>query len=529
MIVRTSTPIQIRDRKINDLKAQLSNEKAARRNDKEEFELERVELKNIIARKQEIIEILQCEISNLTVENNAKKEENQALKKYVAELEDKAAVLENRIKKDSSNSSKPPSSDGFKKPRTFSTREKSGRKPGGQPGHVGHYMKLPVEDIEIIERKEGICPCGGDIKFGKSYQSRWNVDIDIVFNVKEERALKGNCKICGKPFTAAFSSQFNAPVRYGNNMASLVSILNEYGNVPDFKTAEIVNSLCGNKINMSPGTVVNIRKTLAKKLEDTVSVIKQRLIDGGLLCVDETGVHVNGGLDWVSVYANDQYTLFEHNQKRSAHCNDVDGILAFFTGILVHDHFKAYYKNKVATHAECNQHILRYLKAVVEIQSHEWAKEMAEVLLNAKALKQERIAAGKNCLTPEELSKLEQRYISILDRGDAEYKAAIDGKKNIRRFREEFCLLRRLREYKDEHLRFISNFNVPFGNNCSEQSVHSMKRKLRTAGCFRSDQGAKNHMAIASVVVTAKKQKKNIFNIFKDTFEGNSPLQSGYP
>ena len=99
---------------------------------------------------------------------------------------------------------------------------------------------------------------------------------------------------------------------------------------------------------MSPGTVVNIRKTLAKKLEDTVSVIKQRLIDGGLLCVDETGVHVNGGLDWVSVYANDQYTLFEHNQKRSAHCNDVDGILAFFTGILVHDHFKAYYKNKVA-------------------------------------------------------------------------------------------------------------------------------------------------------------------------------------
>ena len=150
-------------------------------------------------------------------------------------------------------------------------------------------------------------------------------------------------------------------------------------------------------------------------------------------------------------------------------------------------------------------------------------------MLNAKALKQERIAAGKNCLTPEELSELEQRYISILDRGDAEYKAAIDGKKNIRRFREEFCLLRRLREYKDEHLRFISNFNVPFGNNCSEQSVHSMKRKLRTAGCFRSDQGAKNHMAIASVVVTAKKQKKNIFNIFKDTFEGNSPLQSGYP
>jgi transposase len=528
MIVQTSTPTQIRDRKINDLKAQLSNEKSAHRNDKEQFELKCTELKKIIIRKQETIEMLQREISNLTLENKTNKEENQALKKQIAELEDKVAVYEARIKKDSSNSSKPPSSDGLKKPRLLSTREKSGKKPGGQPGHAGHYMKPPVEDIEIIERKEGICPCGGEIEFGKSYQTRRIVDIEIILHVIEERAFKGKCKACGKPFNADFSSQFNAPTKYSNNMASFVSMLNEYGNVPDLKTAEIVNSLCGNKINMSPGTVVNIRAALAKKMEKTVGVIKQRLIDGGLLCVDETGVHVSGKLNWVSVYANDQYTLFEHNQKRSAHCNDEDGILAFFTGILMHDHFKAYYKNKVATHAECNQHILRYLKAVEEIQSHQWAKEMAEFLLNAKAIKDERIAAGENCLSYEESSELGQRYIAILDRGDAEYKAAIDGKKNIRRFREEFCLLRRLREYMDEHLRFLTNFKSPFGNNCSEQSVHSMKRKLRTAGCFRSDQGAKNHMAIASVIATAKKQKKNVFKMIKDTFEDKSPFQNAY-
>jgi len=109
----------------------------------------------------------------------------------------------------------------------------------------------------------------------------------------------------------------------------------------------------------------------------------------------------------------------------------------------------------------------------------------------------------------------------------AEYKAAIDGKKNIRRFREKFCLLRRLHAYKDEHLRFLSNFNAPFGNNCSEQSVHAIKRKVRDAGCFRSDQGAKNHMAIASVIATTKKQKKNIFKMIKDTFEGNPLFQSG--
>ena len=517
------TPIQIRDKKIKDLEIQLHNERNARRNDKEQFDCKCTGCKISNAQTKATVQMLQGEIVRLVAENNAQKEEICDLKKKNAELEDKTAVLEGRMKKDSSNSSKPPSSDGLKKPHTYSTREPSGKKVGGQLGHVGHFMKPAIEEVEITERKEGACTCGGEIEFSENYQSRRIVDIEIVLHVTEEHAFKGKCKTCGKPFNAAFSSQFSAPIKYSGNMASLVSMLNEYGNVSDFKTAEMVNSLCGDKISMSPGTVVNIRTSLAEKLEETVGMIKQELSDANLLCVDETGVRVNGGLNWVNVYANSQYTLYEHSKKRGTHCNDEDSILAFFTGILVHDHFKSYYKNKVATHAECNQHILRYLKAVMEIQAHEWAKEMTGFLLDAKALKDEYIAAGENCLSSEELDKLEQRYIAILNKGDTEYKAAIDGKKNIRSYREEFCLLRRLREYKDEHLRFLSDFNAPFGNNCAEQSVHTMKRKVRVAGCFRSDQGAKNHMAIASVIATVKKQKRNVFRMISDAFNG-SPL-----
>jgi hypothetical protein len=159
-------------------------------------------------------------------------------------------------------------------------------------------------------------------------------------------------------------------------------------------------------------------------------------------------------INWVNIFSNDQYTLFEHNQKRSAHCNDNEGILAFFTGILVHDHFKAYYKNKAATHAECNQHILRYLKAVIEIQDHLWAKQMTEFLLAAKNLKAERVASGESVLPPAELA---------------------------------------------------------------EQGAHFIKNKTRVAGGFRSHQGADDHMAIASVIATAKKQKKNLFSMIKDS------------
>lgn len=522
-----STPLQQRDRKIKDLESQLRNEKNARRNDREQFEYRCGQCRERSEKNNSVIRMLQRAIGARTKAISKLKEIIRTLKKRIAELEDKVAVLESRIKKDSSNSSKPPSSDGLKKPRTFSTREKSGRKPGGQVGHTGHTIKLDAVETNVIDRKEGNCSCGGEIEFGGQYQTRRVVDMRVTLSVTEERAYGGKCKACGKPFQAAFSSGFSAPVKYGENIDALVAMCNEYGNVPDKKTAEIISSLCGDKISMSTGTVVNIRTALAKRLDDTVKTIKQKLTESCILNVDETGVRVNGELDWVDIFSNDKYTLFEHNHKRGAHCNDKDGILAFYTGILVHDHFKAYYKNKAATHAECNQHILRYLKAVIEIQDHPWAKEMTEFLLEAKKLKNERMTSGGSALTPEELAGQELKYTAILDEGDKEYQAAIEGKSNIRRFREERCLLVRLRQYRDEHLRFLSDFNAPFGNQVAEQGAHFMKNKTRVAGGFRSGQGADNHMIIASVIATAKKQKKNLYSMIKNSFNGQPLFDSG--
>lgn len=528
-MVRTlsSTTIQQRDKKIKDLEAQLRNERNARRNDREQFEYECAQCKEKSGNDHSVIRMLQRAIGARTKAISKLKEIIRTLKKRIEELEDKVAILEGRIKKDSSNSSKPPSFDGLKKPRTFSTREKSGKKPGGQVGHTGHTIKPDAEEIKVIDRKEGICPCGGEIEFSDRYQSRSDVDIRVTLIVTEERAYSGKCKACGRHFQTAFSSGFRAPVQYGDNINAFVAMCNEYGNVPDKKTAEIISSLCSDKINMSTGTVVNIRTSLAKRLDGTVKTIKQKLTESGVLNVDETGVRVNGELNWVNIFSNDQYTLFEHNQKRGAHCNDKDGILAFYTGILVHDHFKAYYKNKAATHAECNQHILRYLKAVIEIQDHPWARKMTEFLLAAKNLKDVCIAFGESTLTPVELAEQGRKYTAILDEGEKEYQAATEGKKNIKRFREERCLLIRLRKYKDEHLRFLSDFNAPFGNNAAEQGAHFMKNKTRVAGGFRSQQGADNHMAIASVIATAKKQKKNLYSMIKDSFKGKPLFDSG--
>ena len=58
----------------------------------------------------------------------------------IAELTARIVELESRLNTNSTNSSKPPSSDGLAKPAVKSLREKSGRKPGGQPGHKGHAV-----------------------------------------------------------------------------------------------------------------------------------------------------------------------------------------------------------------------------------------------------------------------------------------------------------------------------------------------------------------------------------------------------
>ncbi|MDR3121513.1 MAG: IS66 family transposase [Clostridiales bacterium] len=515
------TPTQIRDRKIKDLSTLLINEKNARRNDREEFCRERekleAEVKGSRAANKRLKQ-LAAKQSKRHDRLSAKYKESQ---KRVAKLEDELVLLKGRAKKDSSNSSKPPSSDGFGKTRrTFSTREKSGRKQGGQFGHTGCTMEPVAEDRIIIEVKDGKCECGGEIEYGEAYNARVCVDVEIKVATTEARVFKGHCKACGKTNTAAFPKEFPAPLSYGSNIRSLAATLNEFGNVSDSKTAEILCDMTGGRISVSSGTVAAIRADLAKRLAPVVKDIKQALINCKVLCVDETGVRVNGKLHWTSIYANKDFTLFEHDQKRGSHCDDSNGLLLLFSGILLHDHFKKYYKLTMS-HAECDQHILRYLLAVTEIQAHAWAKKMSDFLKSTNLKKHNLIELGGNCFTPEELTAFRSEYTAILDEGDSEYQSAIAGLSNIRRFNEERCLLARLRKYADEHLRFIYDFAVHFGNHLAEQGAGFFKTKQRASGGFRSDKGADDHAIIASVVATARKQVISVFGTFNDAFIGN--------
>jgi hypothetical protein len=122
----------------------------------------------------------------------------------------------------------------------------------------------------------------------------------------------------------------------------------------------------------------------------------------------------------------------------------------------------------------------------------------------------------------QEIEEYFRCFLDILDRGDAEYQRAIEGKQIVVRYNEEKCLLRRLREYADEHLRFITNPNVPRGNNGAERGAKEAKRKVRVSGGFRSDKGADNYARSTSVIGTMRKNDMDVFQGLKDILNGET-------
>jgi len=530
----TMTKNQQLERQNKDLKTLLSNLKAKQELAEVSYQEQLASLKNDLGSMPDQIKQLR--------EHNAKKDEiiakqkekiitlkneNTKLSKSLEKAKQLIGKLRARLRKDSSTSDKPSSTDAFKKPKPQSLREKSGKKPGGQPGHAGHTLPIYPNPTRIIEIKPENCShCGCAVEITGDYAAKQKVDIEVIVNVTEERAFKGICPDCGKATVGEFNDGFKSQVSYGDNVKAATALISEHGFVSVSKTAEIISSLTGGAVNLSWGTVVNMQKELSRKLEDTIDIIRAGLIAGKVIGADETGCRVNGSLDWIQIFCNEDFALFGLNENRGAIDGNL-GILAYFVGILVHDHLSSYYKYATLTHAECNEHVLRVLKGLAEIFKHGWIQEMSELLKRACHEKNELVRRNETAMPQEKIEEFTKEYEAILQKGWREYSAATNGNKSSESYYvEEKRLLARLGEFKEEHLLFLNDFDAPFTNNLSEQGIRKVKGKLKVAGCFRSLEGAIAYARIASLITTLIKQDKNVFEGIRLVYSGQSPMQS---
>ena len=441
-------------------------------------------------------------------------EEISALKKRIKALED-------RLGKNSTNSSKPPSSDWPKKRKNL--RKRSDKAPGGQKGHKGHNLKM-VENPDYTEIHQldtcNSCGCSLKATAPTGYKRRQVFELPpIEVEVTEHRAEEKTCPHCGANNQASFPDGITQPAQYGPRIKAILTYLNQYQLIPYQRLSELFYDLFGH--SLSQGTLVNTNRTCFEALKISEEAIKDKIISSPVVHFDETGLYTEGKICWLHVASTEDLTYYAPHPKRGKKATDDIGILPNFYGIAVHDFWATYFKYDCG-HALCNAHHLRELKGIEDFYDQKWATDMALLLVKIKkAVDKSSEVLGK--LDKKRLDSFKGSYDKIISQGLAQNPPVREGPKKRGRVKKSKAanLLYRLKDYWEETLSFMYNFEIPFDNNLAERDVRMTKVQQKISGTFRSSDGAKTFCRIRGYISTARKNSLSVIDAIQAAFEGN--------
>jgi transposase len=446
------------------------------------------------------------------------------LQDQLAELSQRVQKLEDQVAKQSRNSSKPPSSDGLAKPKTRSLRRSEGRKPGGQEGHPGHTLEMKANPDHIEVHDLNQCPhCDNDLSAVPVSDTvrRQVYDVPPVqIEVTEHQAAIKNCPGCGKEVQAAFPAHVTRPVQYGARLKAQANYLNSYHFVPIARTCELLGDFYGH--TPAWAFVIEANQAVAAGCEPALTEIRHQLLQAPVIHFDESGLRVDGQLQWLHSASTEWLTFFALHPKRGREAMQAMGILPDFTGWALHDHWASYLAFEQCDHAFCNAHHLRELQFITDQYAQPWATEMAALLCDIKA-EVAAVADDAQSLTTDRLAHYESQYDAILQRG---FKAnpPPENPPTRKRGRPKQSPPKNLLDRLDKHRRgvlaFMSDFDVPFDNNLVERDIRMVKVKQKVSGAFRTRQGAQTFCDIRSYISTVRKQGGNVIAALQDALAG---------
>jgi len=444
----------------------------------------------------------------------------------ILKLLERIEQLEKRLAKDSHNSSKPPSSDGLKRPnKTRSLKEKSNKKTGGQKGHNGSHLKMVAKpDHTIIHELEKDCCCGRSLKdtIASGWQKRQVFDLPpLKVEVTEHRAEVKQCA-CGKKYVADFPAGVNSPTQYGPKIKSHIIYLMVYQHIPYERTVELIDDVFHH--SMSQGTLYNVYEACYDGLEQTDRIIKEQIINSDVAHFDETGASINKQNHWIHTASTDDFTYYACHEKRGIQAMNDIGILPEFNGTAVHDFWSSYLIYE-CEHALCNSHHLRTLTYIYEQYQQSWAQDMIKLLIDIKRAVDEH-KPHHNCLSQQMIQEFETSYQQIVNVGydvnpppDEQSQKPKRGRKKRS---EPVKLLDRFNEYRNEILAFMYDFDIPFDNNLAERDLRMIKLHQKISGQFRNPFAAAMFCRIRSYISSVKKHNINVMDALIDVFNGKS-------
>ena len=443
----------------------------------------------------------------------------------IRQLEKRVQSLEDQLAKNSNNSSKPPSSDGLGKGKNQSLRKASGRTVGGQKGHEGHTLKAVTEpDVRQFHAVKCCQQCQtalADVVIS-DYERRQVFDLpEVRLAVTEHCAEIKQCPQCGLLNKAAFPAEVNQAVQYGPRIQAQMVYFNQYHHIPVERTGEILDDLYGQGVGVATIAAASVR--VAQQVEPVVQAIREELVATTTpVHVDETGARVAEKLHWIHVACTPTLTFLFVSTRRGGQAHNEIDILPGRSGVVVHDDYAAYFAYALR-HATCNAHHLRDLIFINERYQQLWANQLATLLVEIKQTVERAQQTGLASLTTAQLASFAQRYLTLLDQGDADNPPATERAHAHGKLKQSPArnLLDRLRKHQSAVLAFMVDFNVPFDNNQAERDLRMVKLKQKVAGCFRTKEGAALFCTIRSYIATVRKQGISILDALVNAFRGS--------
>ena len=430
---------------------------------------------------------------------NTFQEENVGLKARITSLEEE--LLRYRTKKNSSNSSIPPSQDPNRIKRTESLRECSGRKPGGQPGHEGSCLEMVAEPTETIIHQPNYCTCcGNDLSEipAEFVGKRQVIDIPPVTPIViEHQIFRKRCR-CGHLTESDYPVEAHSPVCYGPRIQGLTAYFHSRQYITFERLRELYIEVFG--LSISSGILVEMVGTLADKSKGIYEEIRSRICVSPTVGADETGVNINGKNRWAWVFQTPELTYIHADLSRSKKVVYTLFPQGFPQSILVHDCWASYFGVQAQGHQICTAHLLRDLKYLGKLyKEQQWSQDFSSLLHDALELKKTLYTENCGCEALQQRNMLEEQVDKML----AQTTDSRHEKLTV--FKE------RMLKYRNYLLTFLHRPEVPPDNNASERAIRTFKVKQKVSGLFRTEDGAKAFAIIRSIIDTTIKNNNNVW------------------
>ena len=444
----------------------------------------------------------------------------ESVQAKLAVLAEQMEELRRRLGKDSSTSSKPPSSDSpyRKKPRDRSLRARSGRKPGKQPGAPSSTLRQsghPDDTVKCVP--EACAACGAELADAAvtSVQKRqvFEAAPPPPPTVTEYQVVAKMCPACGETTTGVVPPGVASLAQYGPVVHAKAALAVCAHYLPVARAAGLVAAYTG--VQVSVGFMASVRGKAAARLGPFMDRVRALLRQAGVLYADETPARAAGQLAYVHISCTEFLTAL-HTGGRSAEDIDAGGVLPGYAGTIVRDGYAGYAHLSDAVHAWCGAHGLRDLAGLYRFDpdGQVWARSMADLLIWANKQATAARAAGQASLGDGQLAEIRSWYRGAVAKGitDNQHRRSQIAKDGLR-------LARRFRDHQDMILRFATDLTVGFTSNEAERGVRPVKVQQRTSGgCWRTLQGLADFAVVQSYLSTASKWGINALDALTQLF-----------